>query len=80
MADPTYEAWQVASRRCLLTGEPLRPDTIKRRMRVLNPPPGDHHAPTVYGVFRRPANHRRIEELEPLAYIADAAEGDADAE
>lgn len=78
MADPTVQAWQRAIPRDLLTGEPLRDETPKMRVKVLNPPTGDHHAPTVYGVYRRPASHRVIEELEPLAYIA--AEVDADAE
>jgi hypothetical protein len=85
MADPTVEAWQRAKPRCLLTGELLRDDTPKMRLRVLNPSVGSDD-PIRYGPSRRSqAAHRVIDALDPLAYIAaaiaaDAAESDGDAD
>lgn len=94
MADPTYEAWQIAPRRDLLTGEPLRDETPKMRVRVLNPSVGQRNDPVRYGP--RDRNHasrlyagvggRGWRDMEPLIYAADAgdaageADGDADAE
>lgn len=53
--------------RNLLTGEPLRPDTLKMRVKTLATPRRDE--PVRYGPAR---HHRRaLDELPPLAYSAD---------
>lgn len=89
MADPTYEAWQIAPRRDLLTGELLRDETPKMRVHVINPATGQRNEPVRYGPRDRTHASRLYageagrgwRDLEPLAYRADAEpNGDADAE